>query len=226
MPNHEQRPLVVALTGASGAPYAMRLLGVLLAAGRHVELVISPSASQVLRDELDIDIDTDDFDLSVMLEGIERSVPGSTTGRLHPVDCMLQYRHHMDWHAGIASGTFQTDGMVICPCSMSTLGAIAGGLSANLIQRAADVHLKERRTLILVPRETPLNLIQLENMTRCVRAGAVLLPAMPGWYHCPRSLDDMINFIVGRICDQLMVSHHLFERWGASPSGDRTSSTG
>ena len=124
----------------------------------------------------------------------------------------------MDWSAGIASGSFLTDGMVVCPCSMSTLAAIAGGLSTNLIQRAADVHLKERRKLILVPRETPLNLIHLENMTQCVRAGAIVLPAMPGWYHRPRALEDLINFVVGRICDQLGVQHELFHRWGTHDS--------
>jgi 4-hydroxy-3-polyprenylbenzoate decarboxylase len=206
-------PLVVALTGASGAPYAMRLLASLLAAGRSIELVISPSAAQVLHDEVGLRVDTDQFDLPAMFSAIESSLrTGVRIGQTKAE--ALRYRHYMDWHAGIASGTFQTDGMVICPCSMSTLGAIANGLSTNLIQRAADVHLKERRKLVLVPRETPLNLIQLENMTRCVQAGAILLPAMPGWYHHPRSLDDMIDFVVARICDQLEVPHQLSRRWG------------
>lgn len=203
------------MTGASGAPYAVRLLGVLLAAGRNVELIISPAAAQVLHDELDIRIDTERFDAAALMTAIERSYSVTHAAPETLARASLQYRHHMDWHAGIASGTFLTAGMVICPCSMSTLGAIANGLSTNLIQRAADVHLKERRRLILVPRETPLNLIQLENMTRCVQAGAVLLPAMPGWYHRPRSLDDIIDFIVGRICDQLHVPHQLLRRWGS-----------
>jgi 4-hydroxy-3-polyprenylbenzoate decarboxylase len=195
-----------------------------LKAGRTVELVISPAAVQVLRDEVGVQVNTEQFDPAPLIDAIERSVPGSTAAPRHAN--RLHYRHHMDWHAGIASGTYQTAGMVICPCSMSTLGAIAGGLSANLIQRAADVHLKERRRLVLVPRETPLNLIQLENMTRVVRAGAVLLPAMPGWYHQPRSLDDLINFVVGRICDQLQVPHDLFDRWGANSTNKKGKKAG
>jgi 4-hydroxy-3-polyprenylbenzoate decarboxylase len=104
--------------------------------------------------------------------------------------------------------------MVICPCSMGTVGAIAHGLSQNLIHRAADVHLKERRKLILVPRETPLHVVQLRNLTACAEAGAIVLPAMPAYYTRPRGVDDMINFVVGRICDQLGVPHDLFQRWG------------
>jgi 4-hydroxy-3-polyprenylbenzoate decarboxylase len=203
-------PLVLAMTGASGAPYAVRLLQVLSRAGRDVHLVFSRAAAQVLAEELDIHADPDHFDLdrflvSVLGSDADRSVPGAR--RFH-------YHHYTDWSAGIASGSFLTGGMVVCPCSMSTLGAIAGGLSTNLIQRAADVHLKERRKLILVPRETPLGLIHLENMTRCVQAGAIVMPAMPGWYHRPQTLDDIVNFVVGRICDQLGVPHDLFRRWG------------
>jgi 4-hydroxy-3-polyprenylbenzoate decarboxylase len=204
------RPLVLAMTGASGAPYAVRLLQVMFDAGREVHLVFSPAAGQVLAEELDILVDPDHFDLDRFVNSIVRpEVEGATlaTPRLH-------YHHYSDWSAGIASGSFLTAGMVICPCSMSTLGAIAGGLSTNLIQRAADVHLKERRKLVLVPRETPLSLIHLENMTRCVQAGAIVMPAMPGWYHRPQSLDDLINFVVGRICDQLGVDHRLLQRWG------------
>jgi 4-hydroxy-3-polyprenylbenzoate decarboxylase len=120
----------------------------------------------------------------------------------------------MDFRAGIASGSFLTGGMVICPCSMGTLAGIAHGLSQNLIHRAADVHLKERRRLVLVPRETPLNVVQLKNMTACVEAGAVVLPAMPAFYTRPKTLEDAVDFIVGRICDQLGIAHQLLKRWG------------
>jgi len=121
----------------------------------------------------------------------------------------------MDFRAGIASGSFVTAGMVVCPCSMGTASAIAHGASQNLIHRAAEVHLKERRKLVLVPRETPLGVVQLRNLAACAEAGAVVLPAMPAFYTRPRSLDDMVAFIVGRICDQLGVEHDLFPRWGA-----------
>jgi 4-hydroxy-3-polyprenylbenzoate decarboxylase len=116
--------------------------------------------------------------------------------------------------APIASGSFLTQGMVVCPCSGSTLSGIAHASSSNLIVRAADVHLKERRKLILVPRETPLSVLQLENLHRLSQAGAIVLPAMPGWYHHPRSLMDLVDFVVGRILDQLGVEHRLIRRWG------------
>jgi 4-hydroxy-3-polyprenylbenzoate decarboxylase len=126
----------------------------------------------------------------------------------------LRYHHYRNFQAGIASGSFLTSGMVVCPCSMGTVAAIAHGTSDTLIHRAADVHLKERRKLVLVPRETPLGLVQLKNLTRCAEAGAVVLPAMPAFYTRPESIDQMVDFIVGRICDQLGVEHRLFERWG------------
>jgi 4-hydroxy-3-polyprenylbenzoate decarboxylase len=233
----DAKPLVLALTGASGAPYAVRLLQVLAQSGREVHLVMSRAAAEVLRDEVDINVDPDHFDSSMFIDAVLSDTGHQASGpppparrdseasalRPRPPATWLQYHHYTDWSAGIASGSFLTDGMVICPCSMSTLGAIAGGLSTNLIQRAADVHLKERRKLILVPRETPLNLIQLENMTQCVRAGAVVLPAMPGWYHRPQSLDDLVNFVVGRICDQLGVPHDLSRRWGTEATQPKLS---
>src|SRR5205085_8150405 len=144
--------LVVAFTGASGAPYGVRLLEVLLQAGRTIHLTLSPAAAQVLTHETDRRIDLDNFDPTALLGG---SVPAA--GKIF-------YHHHLDFGAGIASGSFPTAGMVICPCSMGTVAAIAHGLSQNLIHRAADVHLKERRPLILVPRETPLSLVQLRNL--------------------------------------------------------------
>jgi 4-hydroxy-3-polyprenylbenzoate decarboxylase len=199
MPSLDELPVVLALTGASGAPYAVRLLRVLVGARRTVHLTLSDSASQVLRAELDLDVSVKRFDPSALgLVGPGRVV----------------FHHHADFSAGIASGSFRTAGMVVCPCSMSTLAAIAHGITTNLITRAADVHLKERRRLILVPRETPLSLVHLENMAAVTRAGAVVLPAMPGWYHRPRTLDDLIDFVVARICDQLGVEHELSGRWG------------
>lgn len=193
--------LVLALTGASGSPYGVRLLEVLLRAGKTVHLTVSPAAVQVVERELGRTINLKQFALSDLMGDVP-----SGAGQVH-------YHHFQNFQAGIASGSFLTGGMVICPCSMGTIGAIANGLSQNLIHRAADVHLKERRKLILVPRETPLHVIQLRNLTTCAEAGAVVLPAMPAFYTRPQSLQDMIDFIVGRICDQLDVPHGLFERW-------------
>jgi 4-hydroxy-3-polyprenylbenzoate decarboxylase len=194
--------LVLAMTGASGAPYGVRLLEVLLSAGRTVHLIMSPAGVQVLEQELDRRVNLDHFRLEDVL------------GKSATQASQVQYHHHMDFRAGIASGSFLTGGMVVCPCSMGTAGAIAQGLSQNLIHRAADVHLKERRPLILVPRETPLHLGQLRNLTACAEIGAVVLPAMPGFYTRPQSLADAVDFIVARICDQLGVEHHLSHRWG------------
>lgn len=199
--------LVVAMTGASGSPYAIRLLEVLLRAERNVHLVISPAAVEVLEREVDRTLRLDHFD--------PRELFGATDldfARLH-------YHHYRNFQAGIASGSFLTAGMAVCPCSMGTVAAIAHGVSENLIHRAADVHLKERRKLVLVPRETPLGLIQLRNLATIAEAGAIVLPAMPAFYTKPRTLQDMVDFIVGRICDHLGVEHRLFERWGVTESG-------
>ncbi len=193
--------LVLALTGASGSPYGIRLLEVLLRAGRTVHLVISPAAAEVLLLEMGRTVALGAFRLEDLL-GDSTAYPGT-----------VHYHDYRDFRAGIASGSFLTAGMIVCPCSMGTVAAIAHGLSQNLIHRAADVHLKERRKLVLVPRETPLHLVQLRNLTACAEAGAVVLPAMPAFYTQPRTLDDMINFIVGRICDQVGVEHGLFPRW-------------
>ena len=195
--------IVLAMTGASGAPYAATLLRELLNHGRRVHLTISPSGAQVLREELDIDVALDRFDPALF--GVPRDAP-------------LLYHHYLDFSAGIASGSFRTGGMVVAPCSMSTLASIAHGLTTNLIARAADVHLKERRKLVLVPREMPLSLTHIENMAAVTRAGAVVSPAMPGWYHRPQSLDDLVRFVVARICDQLGVSNTLVPRWGEEPA--------
>lgn len=195
----EPRPLVLAITGASGAPYAVRLLSVACAAGWNVHLSVSPSGAEVLREELGIEFSLTNPNLAAL--------GASGSGRVH-------YYHYTDFHAPIASGSAATAGMVICPCSMSTLAAVAHGLTTNLITRAADVHLKERRKLVVVPRETPLSLIHLEAMAAVTRAGGVVLPAMPGWYHRPRTTDDLIDFVVARICDQMGVPHNLSRRWG------------
>jgi 4-hydroxy-3-polyprenylbenzoate decarboxylase len=215
--------LVLALTGASGAPYGVRLLEVLLRAGRVVHLLVSPAAAQVLHHELDRTVDLAHFRLEDLLGEIAQE---PLAGRVH-------YHDYRDLGASVASGSFLTGGMAICPCSMGTVAAVAHGLSQNLIQRAADVHLKERRKLILVPRETPLGLVQLRNLTACVEAGAVVLPAMPAFYTRPQSLADTVDFIVGRVCDQLGVEHNLLRRWGdasslgrpRNPTTDRTDNT-
>ena len=201
--------LVLAMTGASGAPYGVRLLEALLSTGRTVHLVVSPAAAQVIRQELDRTVNVDQFKPADLL-GPE------AINRLGTKLDGLRYHHVNDFSSGIASGSFLTGGMVVCPCSMGTAAAIAHGLSQNLIHRAADVHLKERRTLILVPRETPLGLVQLRNLTACAEAGAVVLPAMPAFYTKPRAIGDLIDFVVGRICDQLGIEHQLLHRWGGA----------
>src|SRR5262245_13964507 len=185
--------LVLAITGASGAPYGVRLLEVLLASGRTVHLSISPAAVEVIERELQRPIQLEQFRLADLL--------GRTP--TEPEAAGVRYHHFRDFGAGIASGSFLTAGMAICPCSLGTVAAIAHGTSDNLIHRAADVHLKERRKLVLVPRETPLGLVQLRNLTACAEAGAILLPAMPAFYTRPTAVTDLIDFIVGRVCDQL-----------------------
>lgn len=194
--------LVLAMTGASGAPYGVRLLEEWLRAGRTVHFTLSPAAVEVLQLELNRTVRLERFDLADLL------------GETAPLPGQLHYHHYRNFQAGIASGSFLTAGMAICPCSMGTVAAIAHGLSENLIHRAADVHLKERRRLVLVPRETPLHLVQLRNLATCAEAGAVVLPAMPAFYTRPQSLQDMVDFVVGRVCDQLGVAHQLMQRWG------------
>ena len=195
-------PLVVGITGASGAAYAVRLLEVLLEASREVHLAISPSGQAVIATELGRPLDLDRFDVAALL-----GKPAPTTGRLH-------YHHYKNLMAPIASGSFLTAAMVICPCSGSTLSAVAHSMGENLIHRAAEVHLKERRKLVVVPRETPLSLPQLKNMQAIHEAGAVVLPAAPGFYHGAESVSDLVDFVVARICDQLGVPNALMRRWG------------
>ena len=195
-------PLVLAITGASGAIYAVRLLEVLLASGQTVFLSISPAGKGVLETELGLKVDLERF----AGDALSRKRRVETSGE-------IRYCHYQDLMAPIASGSFLTGGMVVCPCSGGTLAAIAHSMGSNAIHRAAEVHLKERRKLILVPRETPLSLPQIENMRKVTEAGAVVLPASPGFYHGPKDIDDLVNFVVGRICDQLGVEHALMKRW-------------
>ncbi len=205
-------PICVGITGASGAVYAVRLLEVLCAAGREVHLSISPAGRDILRHELGREVDLDDFR------------PGS----LLPADTdtsQLNYHHWQDYYAPMASGSARSAGMVICPCSGGTLSAVAAGASGNLIQRAAEVHLKERRKLILVPRETPLSLAHIENMRAVTLAGAVVLPASPGWYHGAKSTNDLVDFVVARICDQLEIDNTLTPRWGQGRNHRGTENT-
>lgn len=223
--------IVVAITGASGATYALRLLEVLSAAGCDVHLTMSAAAQTVLKQELDLSVDLDNFKpKSLMLDLGEspkdrklqniRTIAGisSESSNVLAVGSgepgKLHYYHFRDLAAPIASGSFLTDGMVICPCSSGTLSAIVHGTSSNLIHRAADVHLKERRKLVLVPRETPLSIIMLENLRRAAEAGAVILPAMPGFYHGVKTVRDLVDFVVARICDQLGIGNTLIHRWG------------
>ena len=201
-------PIVVAITGASGASYGLRVLNLLLNNGINVHLTISPSGAQVIKQELGRSVDLKNFSIRDLL-------PGDVRGKHH-------YHHYTDFMTPIASGSFKTSGMVIVPCSGSSLAAIAAGTSNNLIHRAADVHLKEGRKLILVPREAPLSLIHLENMKAVSQAGATVLPASPGWYHGVRTVDDLVDFVVGRILDQLGLDHSLITRWGESPTESKS----
>ncbi len=214
-------PYVVALTGASGAIYGCRLLEVLIRLGINVELAISPAATQVIRQELERIVDLHDFRPEQLLTLGDMTYQSGGVGVFQfSTGSRLNYHGYQDYFCGIASGSFKTSGMVICPCSMGTLAAVACGLSTNLIQRAADVHLKERRKLIIVPRETPLGSIQLENMKRLVDAGAVVMPAAPGFYQRPQSISDLIDFVVTRICDQLGVEANLTPRWSVNSDSE------
>jgi 4-hydroxy-3-polyprenylbenzoate decarboxylase len=191
------KPIVFAMTGASGAPYAVRLLRALVEAKRPVQLIISDHGWRLLETESAIaDVST-----------LQAKTGGDAWKELVTI-----FDDH-DRGAAPASGSALTAGMVVCPCSMGTLAAISAGTSRSLIERAADVTLKERRTLVLVPRETPLSAIHLENMLRLARAGAVVLPAAPGFYHRPSTIEDLVDFVVGRVLDHLGVESTVARRW-------------
>ena len=199
------KEIVVAVTGASGALYAGRLLRALLLDGHSVHLVLSKYGRYLLREELGFRPDQETLtEFLIRLYGEE-----ITAGTLREYSVA-------DQSSAIASGSFNTDGMVIVPCSIKTLSGIANGHAENLIERAADVVLKERRRLIMVVRETPLNIIHLRNMTAVTEAGAVVLPAMPAFYQQPQTFDDLGDFIAGRICSLLGIQHALFPRWTGS----------
>jgi len=195
---------VVGITGASGAPYARRLLQSLLDVGHQVKLVVTESGERVLAIELGLRLE------GPLHERAEqwRSLLGRPSG-----DPALELFHLRDMAASISSGSFPTSGMVVIPCSMGTLARIAAGVSSTLVERAADVTMKERRPLVLVPRESPLNEVHLENMLRLRRAGVDILPAAPGFYHRPRTIDDLVDFVVARVLDRLGVESQLFQRW-------------
>jgi 4-hydroxy-3-polyprenylbenzoate decarboxylase len=199
----------VALTGASGLAYGLRLLECLLAAGAEVGLVYSQAAQIVAKQELDLVLPARPQDAERHFRERFADAPG-----------VLRVYGREDWYAPIASGSNPAQAMVVCPCTMGTLAAIANGLADNLIERAADVALKERRKLVLVPRETPFSTLHLENMLRLARAGAVILPANPGFYHRPRSAADLVDFVVARVLDHLGVPHALMPRWGRAPRAD------
>lgn len=197
------RRMTLAFTGASGLPFGLRLLECLFEAGVAVDLVYSVAAQMVARQECDLTLPTQPREATRMLAERYGAREGQLT--VHSRD---------DWLAPMASGSNPGDAMVICPCTMGTLGAVANGLADNLIERAADVMLKERRPLVLVPRETPLSAIHLENMLKLARAGAVILPPAPGFYMHPKSVADLVDFVVARILDHIAVPHALLPRWG------------
>ena len=200
-------PIALAMTGASGAQYGLRLLQCLLSAKRSVYLTLSKPAQMVIG-----------METAEKLPGrpgdIERSLSeahGAAAGQLRVFG-------PEEWTAPLASGSNAPQAMVVCPCSMATVAGVAQGTSRNLIERAADVMLKERRPLIVVPRETPLSIIHLENLLRLARAGAIVLPANPGFYNHPQSVADLVDFVVARVLDHLGVEHALTKRWGEEPA--------
>ncbi|HEX6828653.1 MAG TPA: flavin prenyltransferase UbiX [Burkholderiales bacterium] len=196
--------VTLAFTGASGMPYGMRLLEQLLAGGTRVYLIYSQVAQVVARQEMDLALPSRSGEAEAFFAAKFKAGEGQ-----------LKVFGREEWFAPVASGSSVADAMIICPCTMGTLAAVAAGLARNLIERAADVSLKEGRRLVLVPRETPFSAIHLENMLRLARAGAVILPANPGFYHHPQSVQELVDFVVARILDQIGVPNALVGRWGA-----------
>lgn len=197
-----RRSIALAITGASGAIYATRTMAALLERGCHIELVISDYGRRLLRDELGDEASVDKLS-DYLVSRYGSSVRKGTT----------TIYSNKDLGAKIASGSQDCQGMVVVPCSMKTLAGIAHGLSRNLVERAADVMLKERRLLIVVPRETPMSLPQLKNMVLCAEAGAMVMPAMPAFYQMPQTLDDLADFMAGKILSALGFEHELYPAW-------------
>lgn len=199
------KTITLAFTGASGMPYGMRLLECLLKSGQRVHLVYSQAAQIVASQEMDI-----------VLPGRPQDAERMLTERLGEYSGKLRVYGRDDWYAPMASGSNPGDAMVICPCTMGTLSKVAAGISDDLIARAADVMIKEKRTLILAPREMPFSVIHLENMLKLAKAGAVIMPPNPGFYYQPGSVQDMVDFVVARILDHLGIENSLMPRWGSA----------
>ncbi|MCO6413691.1 MAG: UbiX family flavin prenyltransferase [Thiogranum sp.] len=200
---HDDNPFAIAITGASGAPYALRLIEVLVARGERVDLMVSAPGQIVIGMETDF-----------RLPGRAAEMQRAFSERFSAAPGQLRVFGREEWTAPVASGSSAPRAMVVCPCTTGTLAAIAAGTSNNLIERAADVAIKEGRKLVLVPRETPFSAIHLENMLKLARLGVVILPPNPGFYHEPGSIDDLVDFVVARILDQLNVPNDLSPRWG------------
>lgn len=194
--------VTLAMTGASGVQYALRLLACLVEANVQINVLVSDAARVVTRTETDIEFPADEQMVEFLTQRYQAK-PGQ-----------IRFFTKQDWFSPVASGSASPAATVICPCSGGCLAAIANGMSNNLIERAADVALKERRKLIVVPRETPVSEIHLENMLKLTRMGAVVLPASPGYYHNPQSIEDLIDFVVGRILDQLGIAQTVMPKWG------------
>ena len=209
------RTITLALTGASGAHYGLRLLECLLRADLRVYGLISQAAQVVIQMETELELPARAHEAEAVL-----------SARFNAKAGQLRIFGRQEWTAPVASGSHPAAAMVICPCTAGTLGRLAAGLSSCLIERAADVMLKERRPLILVVRETPLSMIHLENMLRLAQAGATIMPASPGFYHNPRQIDEVIDFMVARVLDHLGVAHTLLKRWGEGGSGQLPAASG
>jgi len=203
--NGQSTAISLAITGASGAIYGLRLLECLLNAGEKVYLMVSSPGQVVVAMETEQKLPGRPDEIELLLSEKYKTRPGQ-----------LQVFGKEQWLAPVASGSGAPRAMVVCPCTMGTLSAIATGASRTLIERAADVAIKERRTLVMVPRETPFSAIHLENMLKLARLGVVILPANPGFYHRVTGIDDVVDFVVARILDQLDIEHDLVERWGNS----------